>query len=312
MSIIEKMIIDLPFSSDELDQLISTARYRYKVFKIPKRQPNKFRTIAQPSAEVKIIQRWMMKNVLSSLPIHKSAMAYRQGLSIGDHANVHAGKRFLLKLDFSDFFPSISSSDVQKHLVETGKLSEDDAQIITRATCWYDKLNKKLCLSIGAPSSPLLSNSILYDFDKKISQLLRGKKISYSRYADDLAFSTDRADVLSIIPEQIQEIADHLSYPRLKINPSKTVSTSRAFRQSLVGLILTPTGDVSLGRDKKRKLRSELYRFSKGLLNELEHPRLRGELAFSWSIEPTYILSLVRQFGTSIFRELDLPFGPEK
>ncbi|MCM2566291.1 retron St85 family RNA-directed DNA polymerase [Janthinobacterium kumbetense] len=311
MSIIDKMMIDLPFSSDELIQLISTARYRYKVFQIPKRQPNKFRTIAQPSAEIKIIQCWLMKNILSSLPIHQSATAYRQGLSIGDHATTHAGKRFLLKLDFSDFFPSISANDVQKHLTQVGKIPENDAQFITRAVCWYDRLNKKLCLSIGAPSSPLLSNSILYDFDRKISQLLRGKKITYSRYADDLAFSTNRVDVLSTIPKQIQEIADQLSYPRLRINHSKTVSTSRACRQSLVGLILTPTGDVSLGRDKKRRLRSELYRFSKGLLNEIDHPRLRGELAFAWSIEPSYILSLVRQFGTSIFRELDLPFGSE-
>ncbi|RJG05144.1 RNA-directed DNA polymerase [Noviherbaspirillum cavernae] len=311
MSLLQKMLIDLPFSGDELKALISTAPYRYKVYQIPKRQPNQFRTIAQPSAEIKVIQRWLIKNVLSSLPIHKAATAYRLGESISDHAVIHADKRFLLKMDFEDFFPSISAADIQMHLIQSGKLSQDDARLVRQIVCWFDKIKGGFCLSIGAPSSPLLSNALLYTFDKKITQLLKGKKVSYSRYADDLAFSTNRTDVLSTIPAQVQSICDELEYPQLRINHSKTVSTSRAFRRTLVGLVLTPTGEVSLGREKKRRMRSELYRFSKGLLAVTETPRLRGELAFAWSVERAFINSLVRQFGIEVFRILDLPFGEE-
>jgi hypothetical protein len=76
-----------------------------------------------------------------------------------------------------------------------------------------------------------------------------------------------------------------------------------------VGLTLTPEGQISLGREKKRQLRSQLYRFSKKLLDNEEIARLRGELAFAWSVEPTFIQSLVRQRGARLFKKLELPFA---
>lgn len=309
MSIIDRMLKELPFSADELYDLISTAQYRYKVYRIPKRQPNQFRTIAQPSPEIKLIQRWLISKVFPPLPIHKAATAYREGKSIGDHAALHAKNRFLLKMDFTNFFPSISVLDVRRYLIEIGKMSVEDARIISLLVCWRDKAKGKLCLSIGAPSSPHLSNIMLYTFDKKIVQLCRTHRVSYSRYADDLAFSTNKKEVLSEIARQVLVICGQLEYPKLEVNHQKTVSTSRAFRRVLVGLVLTPEGGISLGREKKRRLRSELYRFSQGLLDAADIPRLRGELAFAWSVEEQFIYSLLRQLGAEVFRKLELPFG---
>ncbi len=309
MSLIDRMLRELPFSADELHDLVSTAQHRYKVYRIPKRQPNQFRTIAQPSPEIKLIQNWLINNVLSSLPIHKVATAYREGRSIVDHATVHAKNRFLLKMDFKNFFNSISVIDVRKYLVEVGKMSAEDARLISLLVCWRDKTKGNLCLSIGAPSSPHLSNVMLYTFDKKIIKLCRAQNIVYTRYADDLAFSTNRKEVLSEIARQVKIVCDELEYPRLEVNHKKTVSTSRAFRRTLVGLILTPDGSISLGRERKRRLRSELYRYSQDRLDEANVPKLRGELAFAWSVERKFINSLLRQFGTDVFRKLNLPFA---
>lgn len=308
MSLINRMLMELPFSSDELIDLVSTAQYRYKVYRIPKRQPNQFRTIAQPTPEIKLIQRWLIDNVLTSLPIHKVATAYRDGRSIADHAAVHTKNRFLLKMDFKDFFNSISVLDIRRYLVEVGKLSAEDAHIVSQLVCWRDKDKKRLCLSMGAPSSPHLSNVILYEFDKKIVQLCRVHKVAYTRYADDLAFSTNKKDVLAIIAQQVREVCNELEYPRIQINEKKTVSISRAFKRVLVGLVLTPDGKVSLGRERKRRLRSELNRFTQDRLDEADIPALRGELAFAWSVEKEFVKSLVRQFGNDAFHKLDLPF----
>ncbi len=308
MSIKDRMLRELPYSSDELDDLITTAQHRYKVYRIPKRQPNQFRTIAQPSPEIKLIQRWLINNVFSSLPIHKLATAYRKGKSIGDHAELHAKNRFLLKMDFTNFFPSISVLDIRRYLVEIGKMSVEDARLISLLVCWRDKAKGKLCLSIGAPSSPHLSNVMLYAFDKKIVQLCRAHKVTYSRYADDLAFSTNRKEVLSEIARQVQGVCEELEYPKLEINRNKTVSTSSAFKRVLVGLILTPEGTISLGREKKRRLRCELYRFSQDRLDMTDIARLRGELAFAWSVEKQFIYSLLRQLGAEVFKKLELPF----
>lgn len=311
MSLFERMLRELPFSADELMNLIATAQYRYKVYQIPKRQPNQFRTIAQPSAEIKLIQRWLINNLLSDLPLHKVATAYREGKSIYNHADIHAKNRFLLKMDFKDFFPSISALDVQRYLVEVGNMSAADAHLISLIVCWRDKAKGKLCLSIGAPSSPLFSNLMLYAFDKKIVQLSRERKVVYSRYADDLAFSTNKKEVLAEIVLLVKNVCEELAYPHLEINQKKTVSTSRAFRRVLVGLVLTPEGTISLGREKKRRLRSEVYRFSQGLLDAQKIAKLRGELAFAWSVEKKFIYSLLRQFGTEMFRKLDLPFSSD-
>lgn len=309
MSLFSKMLLELPFSADELNELIATAQYRYKVYKIPKRQEGQFRVIAQPSPEIKLLQHWLMETALSSLPVHRVATAYRKNKSIADHAVPHAKNRFLLKMDFKDFFHSISAAAIRRYLVEARKFSPEDALLVASIVCWRDKSTRRLCLSIGAPSSPLLSNALLYEFDKRVVNLCKPFKVRYSRYADDLAFSTSKKDVLSDIKKEIQLICHQLDYPELEVNHKKTVSISLAFRRVLVGLVLTADGQVSLGREKKRRLRSQVYLFSQDRLDVEDIPRLRGELAFAWSVEVSFINTLLRQFGEGVFRKLDLPFS---
>lgn len=308
MSVLEKMLKELPYSRDELHKLISTAHYRYKVYKIPKRQPNKFRTIAQPSPEIKLLQRWLIDSVLADLPLHKAATAYRKGRSIGHHAEIHRSNRFLLKMDFRDFFPSITILDIYKYLIERASMPSEDARLVSLLLSWKDKEKNKLCLSIGAPSSPHISNLIMFIFDNKVDHLCKSLNVSYSRYADDLAFSTNQKNVLSDIPNKIKKICSDLDYPNLEVNESKTVSTSIAKGRTLVGLVLTTENQISLGRDKKRRLRYDLYKFSKDVLEIEKIPSLRGELAFAWSVEKRFIYSLLKTYGKDVFSKLDLPF----
>lgn len=307
-SLIHAMLQELPFTAQELASLIKTAPYRYKVYKIAKRKANEFRTIAQPSLEIKILQRWLIKSVFSKLPIHRAATAYRDGVSIAKHASMHAGKRYLLKMDFKDFFPSILASDVERHLQEFGKLTHEEARLVAHTVSWRNRATNKLCLSIGAPSSPILSNALLLEFDRQIASIVRQKSILYSRYADDIAFSTNRQDALKDMVQEVKRVCDHLRYPRLTVNEEKTVFTSRRWKRVLVGLVLTPDGEISLGREKKRRIRSELYRFTQGKLDLESTAKLQGELAFAWSVEPSFVQSLVRKQGLAAFEALDLPF----
>ncbi|WP_293389071.1 retron St85 family RNA-directed DNA polymerase [Nevskia sp.] len=312
MNVLQSLLKELPFSTAELLSIISTAPYRYKVYKIAKREPGAFRTIAQPTPEVKLIQRWLVKNVFSELPVHTAATAYREGLSIADHARKHSKKRFLLKMDFKNFFPSITENDVSYHLVTMLGLSGADADIVSKLVCWRDRTQSKNCLSIGAPSSPSLSNSILYQFDLAATVVAKTNSAIYSRYADDLAFSTDKKGVLISIESEIRSVCDKLRYPKLAVNKSKTVFTSRANGRFLVGLNLTTEGGISVGRERKRRIRSLLYRISNNSSIDCDLAMLRGELSFIWSVEPEFIMSMVRQFGVDIFRKLDLPFGMDR
>ena len=100
----------------ELNRIIATAPHRYKVFYIPKKQAGRFREIAQPAYELKKIQNWLVDHLNDRLPTHDCAVAYRKGRGIKYNAIQHAGKRYVLKMDLINFFPSIVQDDVIKHI----------------------------------------------------------------------------------------------------------------------------------------------------------------------------------------------------
>jgi RNA-directed DNA polymerase len=106
--LLRRMSSELAMLPSHLARIIQTAPLRYKLFEIPKKSGG-MREVAQPAREVKAIQRWIIREIGPSLPVHTCAMAYRDGLSILQNAEAHAASRFMLKLDFTSFFPSILS-----------------------------------------------------------------------------------------------------------------------------------------------------------------------------------------------------------
>ena len=162
-------------------------------------------------------------------------------------------------------------------------------------------------MSIGVPSSPMLSNILLYDFDKKVQAFCAKKKVKYSRYADDLTFSTNRPNVLREVEIQIAEICKRMEHPKLQLNPEKTVHASRGGARRVTGLVLANSGEVSLGHARKRLIRAQVHHFLAGRLNPDEAAKLRGMLAFVNSVEPAFIQRLRAHYGTA---EIDQIINP--
>lgn len=304
MEIIERIRSDFSLSAHDVRVLLHTAAYRYKLHHIEKRHGRGKRLIAQPTAEIKILQRWAVDKYVAKLPIHKAATAYRSGISIKDHAAVHADNRYLLKLDFQDFFPSILGSHFLMHLKSHMEIPEEDADLLMRLLFRFDREAQEYVLSIGAPSSPSISNTIMYDFDNALSNYCRTHDIVYSRYADDLALSTSKPKVLNEAFDFVKRLCSDMQYPRLKLNDAKTVFTSKKHRRQLTGLILTNDGKPSMGREKKRLIRSMAHRFSLGELAQEQILHLRGLLAFAYSIEPLFFNSINRMIGEEAFHRL--------
>lgn len=304
MNIVERIQSDFSLSQHDVRVLLFTAAHRYKLHEIDKRNGRGKRLIAQPTAEIKLLQRWAIENYLNRLPIHEVASAYRSGRSIKNHAEQHAGNRYLLKLDFQDFFPSILGGHFLMHLKAYSDISGDDAHILMGLLFRFDRKINNYSLSIGAPSSPLVSNTVMYDFDSAVSGYCNDHNIVYSRYADDLALSTNHPKTLDGVYAFIRELCNEMPYPRLRLNEEKTVFASKKHRRQLTGLVLTNDGKPSLGREKKRLIRSMAHRFS---LNELPQDQvlhLRGLLAFAFSIEPLFFNSISRMIGEDAFQRL--------
>jgi hypothetical protein len=95
-----------------------------------------------------------------------------------------------------------------------------------------------------------------------------------------------------------------MPYPRLQLNDAKTVFTSKKHRRQLTGLVLSNEGKPSLGREKKRLIRSMAHHYSLNQLEPDQVPHLRGLLAFSFSIEPLFFSSISRMIGEESFQRL--------
>jgi RNA-directed DNA polymerase len=304
MNLTDLLARKLPLSPGELQLLITTAPNRYKLHTIEKRHNRGKRLIAQPTAEVKIVQKLLQGNLQKILPIHENAKAYRLKTSIKDHAEPHAKQRYLLKIDFENFFPSITSDDFSQHLSEFTDLNQNEIKELCQVFFWRPKGANRLVLAIGAPSSPWLSNTILYDFDFHLSNYCQDNGIIYTRYADDLALSTNTRNILEEAFIYVRTLCANLSYPQLTINEDKTVFTSKKFNRTLTGLVLSNDGSVSIGRDKKREVRALANYYSRGLLEPEKIAHLRGLLAFTLSIDRTFNTSIKRMLGQKKYEEL--------
>ncbi|QQX91038.1 retron St85 family RNA-directed DNA polymerase [Gluconobacter sphaericus] len=299
------------FLSSDIKRIIHSAPKSYKTYEIPKRTGGK-RIISQPAREVKILQRVIIEKVLSHLPIHQFATAYRPGISILNNALPHKGAgRSILKMDFENFFPSIKSHDWITYCEELEILSNEDRALTASLFFKSQPPKRGLRLAIGAPSSPILSNILMYEFDKKIEKEIYGKEIIYTRYADDLTFSSERTgyllDVRSIVRKALMEI----KYPKLKINKEKTKYFTSKYRRSVTGLVLTNQGEVSLGRDKKRSISAGIHNALNGKLNDEEMKSLSGYLAYANSVEPNFLKKMSEKYGDDIMKTLKKFGNPE-
>lgn len=206
----------------------------------------KVRRIEAPQALLLGIQRWILKNILSQLPLSDAACAYRKGRSLRDNAAPHIGKKQLVKLDISHFFESISFGRVYGIFREIGY------------SMAVSTLLGKLCtlrghLPQGAPSSPAIANIVLTSFDEAVLDYCKERGICYTRYSDDLTFSADQMDAKALI----RFVRAELSKAGFLVNKQKIRVLGSGARHKVCGLVVNDT--LSVPSSYRRKLRQEMY-----------------------------------------------------
>ncbi len=300
------MLVATRLGLHDLNRVIVTAPKRYKVYEIAKRSGGK-RIIAHPSRELKILQYLVLERLLAQLPIHKAAAAYVSGRGIRVNAEAHLGKAYLIKLDFRDFFPSIKVSDWDKYVARRDckiLLDKEDAEAVRRILFWGRGNLTPNCLSIGAPTSPILSNILMYKFDAKVCKSLSASSVSYTRYADDITLSSDSLAAIRAAERSIEKIVTNQRWPRLLLNDEKRGFYTKGVKQMVTGLILTPEGRVSIGRERKRLIHAMVHNFIQGLLDRDNAKKLQGLIGFSIANEPQFIESLKLKYGRRAIRRI--------
>ena len=306
MNLVDRLSLEFGSSPQQLRRLIATAPARYAHFTIDKRNGDK-REIAQPAAELKALQRIVVRRVLHNLPVHDAAFAYVKGKNIRANAIMHVTSEHILKLDFTNFFNSLVPTDLErvlhKHRALIGLLPSDFEDLY-RLVFWGKKSPVPRCLSVGAPSSPFLSNVLMYDVDTYLTNIAIELGVVYTRYADDITASCvgDRNKLLLFERQVISAVkASQLS---LILNDRKRGIYGRGERRMVTGLVITPRGEISVGRDRKREIRSLVHRISQGQRDPEMLMRTKGLLAFLVSAEPGYLASLSKTYGREILRDI--------
>jgi RNA-directed DNA polymerase len=291
--LIEMIAKNLSVPPTYVSSIVVSASHHYKSYEIAKRDGGR-RLIHQPSNQLKSIQKWLLRNVIGKLPMHPAAQAYQPGSTILQNASAHIESRFLLRMDFVDFFPSLTADDIRLY---AGRMK---ANFAGWTTVDVDMLAKLVCrdgrLTIGAPTSPSLSNALCYFLDEALTSLSVKNGCVYTRYADDLFFSTTLPNVLKKVAEEVRDIAESIDLPEgLHINATKTRNSSKRGARRVTGITLGSDGKAYVPRKYKRLIRSLIHRLSS--LDPVARVRLSGLIAFVIGLEPQTLNRLITKYG---------------
>lgn len=242
------------------------AKDRYTTFDIPKKSGG-MRTIKAPDAKLKKLQSHLSHLLYECLEeIEKDrdakplSFGFRRDRWIADNATRHKRRRWVLNLDLVDFFPSFNFGRVRGYFLKDKSfaLNPEVATTIAQIAC------DGTALPQGSPCSPVISELIAQILDMRLVRLAKKYGVIYTRYADDITFSTSQRDFPAGLaaPDAADAAVWHLSEELLgkiaasgfAVNPSKTRMQFRGSRQAVTGLIVNEK--VNIASDYYRKARS--------------------------------------------------------
>ena len=206
---------DLGFSAKTLYGLSNNLEKHYHNVLIPKSDGSK-RKLSVPDLILKRVQKSIADNILTQFPVSNYAKAYKVGGSVQQNAQPHIGKKKILKLDIEGFFDHILYSQV-KNIVFCKEKFAEPIRVLLTMLCYY-----KESLPQGAPTSPAITNIIMYDFDEKVGAFCATKNIAYTRYCDDMTFSGDfdEREVISFVKKELYGLGLFLKNRKTVVVPA--------------------------------------------------------------------------------------------
>ncbi len=284
--------------------------YNYRFFA---KRTGAIRVIEVPKSRLRSIQRKIHEEILTRIPPHDAAHGFVRGRSIQTFTAPHIGQHVVLRMDLSNFFPSLSRARIAA-LFRTAGYPENVADALAgictnrmprsawhRDSCAEERQTyTRSHLPQGAPSSPALANACMYRIDCRLSALARAAGAVYTRYADDLAFSGDDA-----FERHAHRFALHAAAVVMDegfdVNFRKTRLMRRGVRQRLAGLVVNDRINVPREQfDHLKAVLTNCVRDGAETQNRENHAdfrsHLHGRVAFVESINAVRGAKLRRLF----------------
>ena len=240
------------------------SKKRYSSFSIKKKSGGE-RNIHAPVNGLKHILRPLNIILNCVSEPHFKATGFVPGKSIVDNAKQHVGKNYVYNIDLKDFFHSFDRSWVKYGFMikpfNLGKEKEELAFLLASLCTHPFEIDGeiKTVLPQGAPTSPSITNILCVKLDKRLNGLAKRFGITYSRYADDISFSS-QTNVFNK-EDFLEELHRIIKDQKLEINPSKTRLQQIGYRQEVTGLIVN--NKVNVNSRYIKQLRNWLYLWKK-------------------------------------------------
>jgi RNA-directed DNA polymerase len=302
------------------------ARVGYRYVFLKKRIPGRsaMRMISIPPPSLAEAQRWLVDNVLRYVAPHPASFAFHPDSSPILAAEQHPNTNWLLKVDIEDFFHSVSEGEVSATFVSLGfpkLLAFELARLCTigldrgpgrnpaphPGPIDYYQSNYEGMLPQGAPTSPMLANLAMVETDTILSAYAEARGFRYSRYADDLAFSSDRDRTITEMHALQRSVCRILNDAGFRANLRKTVIRGPGTRRIVLGLLVDgPTPRLS--RAFKDNIRLHLYYLTSEDHGPAKHAlarktgvssvyhHVRGLIAWATQVEPAFGREALEQF----------------
>jgi RNA-directed DNA polymerase len=320
-----------------LNRVVSREDGHYKQVLFRKKVPgrSRYRQIHIPEEPLLRIQSWITDNILRNTNAHPASFAYHPGSQPVYAAMGHCGCKWLLKVDIEDFFHSISEGKVFLTFGELGypRLLSFELSRITTMTSRSDatmlpsspnrwtaipryKSDREGFLPQGAPSSPMLSNLVMKRVDEQLTVLATSHGFKYTRYADDLAFSTEAVRTIETMKRFKRMVLSALLTAGFKHNRQKTVIRGPGARRIILG-ILVDGAEPRLAKEFRDRIRQHLYYLRSSTHGPSKHAtarnvsvstlyhHIRGKIAWAERIEPKFRAACLSEFETVAWPPFD-------
>lgn len=260
------LALRLSISVDELIAVSEITDKLYLSWQKPKGD-GRFRDLAKVFPRLEIIQK-SIHRLLKKISIDFAAHGGVPGKTNRSNAAIHCRQRFIYKLDFESYFPSITHHRVFHLFCHELKCSHEVASLLTKL-CTVNG-----CVPQGASTSMDIANLVCCDLDPWISNLAKSFGLKYTRYVDDITFSGKS------IPERfVDKFKKIINSKRwLSLNNRKEVIKSKNQEQTVTGLNVK-FDKPRISRSYKRSVKTEKHTFSKYASRELTDDELKKSLA---------------------------------
>lgn len=258
----------------------------YRRFSIAKKSGGS-RKISVPMYKLKDVQYWILENILNKIPVHDAAHGFRASRSIVTNATPHVQAAVVGNFDLKDFFPSITYTRVKGLFGKMGypepvatvlallctEPDTDEAELDGEK--WYIG-NGERHLPQGAPCSPAITNNICYKLDIRLTGLAKKLGFTYTRYADDLTFSSSNTHCINSLTQWVTKIVTDEGF---ELHPDKTKIMRPGAKKEVTGIVVNE--GLNVNRKTRKKFRAALHQIE-----------TKGAANVHWGKSPSVIASL--------------------